>query len=254
MPVEPRLASTVILLRERILEPDSDDNCEFEVFMVKRHSQAKFMKKHHVFPGGGIDKQDITKQSKEIIVGLDNSVLDKLKNVYDNPSILWIIAIRELFEETGILIASDKDGIYFDNIEGDLDRLRNYQKMLQMKQLTMTSILNNENLYYNANKLKYFGRFITPEPSPIRFDTQFFLCKFPPNQKVNLFKDELTEGSWGSPNDFMKKFKKGEIKLIFPQYFTLKRLRKYKTIKDLYESSKEVSSHNRLNDIKLHFA
>lgn len=250
MAVEPRLAATVVLLRKRVPDSESNDDCEFEVFMVKRHSNARFMSEHHVFPGGAIDKQDIINDSKERLIGLDNSIIDNLKEVHEDPSILWIIAIRELFEETGILIARNEEG---NSLEKKAKKLMKYQKKLQKKQKTMTEILTKENLYYYANNLKYFGRFITPEASPIRFDTQFFLCEFPHDQSINLFYDELTEGIWGSPSQFIKKFKKGQIKLIFPQYLTLKRLRKFKTIEEVYEHSKEVSSHNRLKDMKLQF-
>ena len=114
----------------------------------------------------------------------------------------------------------------------------------------MTSVLVKENLYYNASNLQYFGRLITPKLSPIRFDTQFFLCKFPQKQNINLFSDELTEGLWGSPKQLLERYKKQQIKLIFPQYSTLQRLNKFKSIQEVFENLKEVSSRNRLNDSK----
>lgn len=57
MPVEPKIAATVILLRDRTPDLEFGDDCEFEVFMAKRHENARFMGGHHVFPGGGIDEQ-----------------------------------------------------------------------------------------------------------------------------------------------------------------------------------------------------
>ena len=89
---------------------------------------------------------------------------------------------------------------------------------------------------------------ITPKLSPIRFDTQFILCEFPQKQNINLFSDELTEGLWGSPKQLLKLYNDKQIKLIFPQYSTLQRLNKCKTIKEAFENSKEVSSRNRLKD------
>ena len=246
MPVEPKIAATVILLRERTPDLESKDECEFEVFMAKRHENARFMSEHHVFPGGSIDEQDSTKESKARLVGINESIIINLKEVCDDPSHLWIIATRELFEEAGILIATNKLGNSLGNIEMNPKKLKKYQKKPQKNHITMTDILTKENLYYSASNFKYFGRFITPELSPIRFDTQFFLCKFPHSQKINLFYDELTEGLWSSPRQLIKSFKKRQIKLIFPQYSTLKRLKKFKTIQELFENSKNVSSHNRL--------
>lgn len=111
----------------------------------------------------------------------------------------------------------------------------------------MTNILTKENLYYAANNLKYFGRLITPKLSPIRFDTQFFLCKLPQKQKINLFNDELTEGLWGSPRGLLELYRKRQIKIIFPQYSTLNRLKKFKTIQEALYNSKDVFRSIRLN-------
>ncbi len=238
MPVEPKIAATVVLLRERVPNSESDDDCEFEVFMVKRHENARFMSAHHVFPGGGIEAQDMTLESRARIIGPDKEILSIVKEVCDEPSDLWIIAIRELFEETGILIATqDKVNIIEINRDNGT-KFKNYQEALQKDRETMTSILIKENLYYTANYLKYFGRLITPKSSPIRFDTQFFLCKFTQNQNINLFRDELTEGLWGSPRFFLKLFRKKKIKIIFPQYTTLNRLKRFKTIQEAFSNSR----------------
>lgn len=250
MSIKPKIAATVVLLRERIPDLESDDECEFEVFMGKRHDNARFMSEHHVFPGGGLDKQDLLEESKSRLIGIDKNVLNNLKDVCKDPSILWIIAIRELFEETGILIAGNNETKLIEIIEKNAEKLKKYQESLQKDRINMTSVLAKENLYYSANKLHYFGRFITPEASPIRFDTQFFLCEFPHDQNINLFFDELTEGQWGSPKEFIKQYRKKEIKLIFPQYSTLKRLKKYRTIQEVFENSKDVSSRNQLTSLK----
>jgi 8-oxo-dGTP pyrophosphatase MutT (NUDIX family) len=249
MPVEPKLAATVVLLRERAPDLESDDKCEFEVFMAKRHKNARFMSEHHVFPGGGIDQQDLTKESKARLRGIDKTILSKLDEVCEDPSSLWIIAIRELFEETGILLASNEAGYRIDESKIKIKRLKKYQKNLQKRHITLTDFLNKENLYYAANNLKYFGRLVTPPLSPIRFDTQFFLCKFPPKQKIKLFKEELTEGLWASPSHILNLYKKEEIKLIFPQYSTLQRLIPFKTIQEAFDNSKDAFSLTVLRDL-----
>ena len=246
MPVEPKIAATVVLLREKIVE--GDDDCEFEVLMAKRHKDLKFMAEHHVFPGGAIDKQDLTHESRARLVGIDEDAIKNLIEICDDPANLWIIAIRELFEETGILIATSNTDDFGELIEKKPKKSKKYQKSLQKKRKTMTDVLTKENLYYAADNLKYFGRLITPKLSPIRFDTQFFICEFPRNQDINLFTDELTEYLWGTPKQILEEFKNKQIKLIFPQYSTLQRLSKFKTIQEVFENSKNVSSRNRLND------
>ncbi|MFW9821424.1 MAG: hypothetical protein ACFFE4_00725 [Candidatus Thorarchaeota archaeon] len=249
MPVEPKLAATVVLLREKSANIDSEDDCEFEVFMAKRHKNTKFMSEHHVFPGGALDVQDLTKESKARLIGVGEKVISRLAEICEDPANIWIIAIRELFEETGVLIATDKEGNSLGKIGEKPKKLKKYQKKLQTNRKTMTDVLAKEDLFYAGNNLRYFGRLITPEISPIRFDTQFFVCEFPQAQNINLFNDELTEYLWGTPKQILEKSKKGEIKLIYPQYSTLQRLRKFKTIQEVFDSSKNISSHNRLDDI-----
>jgi len=246
MPAEPKLAATVILIRERESDLEPEDDCNFEVFMAKRHKSNKFLGRHHVFPGGSIDEQDVTIKSRERIIGLDKKLANNLKEVHEDPSIIWIIAIREIFEETGILIATKEVGDIITITEENMIKFQHYQEDLQKKRDTMTNILTKENLYYAANNLKYFGRLVTPPMSPIRFDTQFFLCKLPQNQNINLFSDELYEdsGLWGTPKQLLALYKKNQIKMIFPQYSTLRRLKKYRTIQEAFDNSKDVFKSN----------
>ena len=237
MPVKPRIAATVILLRKRELNLDVNDTCEFEIFMAKRHANAKFMRDHHVFPGGGIEEQDTSNDARSRVVGLDESIISDLKKVWEKPSDLWIIAIRELFEETGILIASLISSELFKVEEKDKEKFKKYQKELQEDQITITDFFIRENLYFPANTLKHFGRLITPKSSPIRFDTQFFLCTLPQNQEINLFKDELTEGLWGTPKQLLELYRRKKIKLIFPQFSALDRLNNFITIEEAFNYS-----------------
>lgn len=249
MPIKPKLAATVILLRKKL--PDlTDDSCEFEVFMGKRHMNNKFLGGHHVFPGGSIEDQDINKESRERIFGLDKNFANSLKEIYKDPSIFWVIAIRELFEETGILLAAKETGDLILINEENKKKFKRYQELLQKDQETMTNILIKENLYYDATKVKYFGRLVTPAMSPIRFDTQFFLCEIPQKQNINLFSDELTEGLWGSPKKILDLYKKNQIKIIFPQYSTLRRLKKFKTIQEAFDNSKITFRNNRFIRLK----
>lgn len=249
MPIKPKLAATVILLRKKL--PDlTDDSCEFEVFMGKRHMNNKFLGDHHVFPGGSIEDQDINKESRERIFGLDKNFANSLKEIYKDPSIFWVIAIRELFEETGILLAAKETGDLILINEENKKKFKRYQELLQKDQETMTNILIKENLYYDATKVKYFGRLVTPAMSPIRFDTQFFLCEIPQKQNINLFSDELTEGLWGSPKKILDLYKKNQIKIIFPQYSTLRRLKKFKTIQEAFDNSKITFRNNRFIRLK----
>jgi 8-oxo-dGTP pyrophosphatase MutT (NUDIX family) len=247
--VEAKIAATVVLLRERVSDLENDD-CEFEVFMGKRHKETRFLSEHHVFPGGAIEEQDLSPESRARVIKPDKKILDSVRDVCEEPCDLWVVGIRELFEETGILIAMKETGSIIEITAENNTKFKKYQEDLQKDRKTMSSILIKENLYYATNSLQYFGRLITPKLSPIRFDTQFFLCKFPKNQRLNLFSFELTEGLWGTPKYILELYREKKIKTIFPQLITLNRLKKFKTIQDAFMNSKNGFNMVQVRDFR----
>jgi hypothetical protein len=148
------------------------------------------------------------------------------------------------------LIATKENGAIIATNDESIKIYKQYQKDLQHKRKTMTEILIKENLYYACNYLKYFGRLVTPALSPIRFDTQFFLCKLPPKQNMDLFSEELVEGSWASPRQMLELHRKNKIKIIYPQYTTLRRLIKFTTIQEAFDNSKNMFRKNIFINLK----
>ena len=118
MPVDPKLAATVVLLRERSHSNDSEDDCEFEVFMAKRHRNAKFMSEHHVFPGGSLDEQDMTEKSMSLAKSdRDETVMI---DVIDDETLYFTVDNYEL----GISILEEE----LTNDESSIDRITDLLK------------------------------------------------------------------------------------------------------------------------------
>jgi len=90
----------------------------------------------------------------------------------------------------------------------------------------------DENLYYAVDELHYFRHFITPELSPIRYDTRFFLAEVPPNQTISPTTTEIISSEWTNPAATIKRYRKKEIKLIPPQYSCISSLRKVGDIRE----------------------
>lgn len=238
MTAVPKFASTVILyrLKERSI---SSTSCDFEIFLIQRSREMKFLGGFHAFPGGKLEEEDILENNLRRCKGLDKDqahqiILNNQTSHTDKNLSLsfWITGIRELFEEIGILLVYDDKNAFL-NLKDPANQVKfnEYRQKLLEKQILFFDIMEKEDLYYAVDKLHYFRHFITPELSPIRYDTRFFLAEFPPAQILRPTSSEIISSEWANPTSAIKRYRKKEIKLIPPQYSCLSSLRKITDIR-----------------------
>ena len=202
--VAPRPASTILLLRDSAVTRG-----EIEVFMMVRHYEIDFNSGALVFPGGSVDNGD-----QEIIAspalysggeGLDAAALS-----------FRIAAIRETFEESGILLArvsgsnSLVDARRASEIEGG------HRAALCEGKTAFSKILADNGLLLALDELVPYAHWITPEGMPKRFDTWFFLAAAPPEQAGAHDGRESTVSIWLSPREALAGGESGRFKLPFP--------------------------------------
>ncbi len=155
-------AATILLLR--------DGEQGLEVFMVKRHHQIDFVAGALVFPGGKLEKGDSD-------AALDRHC-DGGKDWTAEMRALGAGAIREAFEESGILLARDATTGGF--VAADrLNELQHYRAMLDKREVSLSDVLDKEKLRLALDQLVHFAHWITPANLPKRFDTHFFLASSP---------------------------------------------------------------------------
>ena len=237
-----KFASTVILYR--LSDASETSKCDFEVFLIQRARGMKFLGGVHAFPGGKLEAEDYSEDSIARCKGLSKDQAHQIiqdKQTYHqdkNYSLgFWLTGIRELFEEVGILLAYDKESKLVNLSKPALQKkFEAYRKKLIKDEILFIDILKQEDLYYAADQLHYFRHFITPDLSPIRFDTRFFLAKCPPNQTLEPNPSEIIASEWGSPAGTLKRYRKKEIILIPPQYSCLSTLRKVSDIQKFCDS------------------
>lgn len=207
-----------------------------EVLMLLRHPENKFVPLNYVYPGGGVDKDDTSGEMIERCRGL------QLSNAYDiipdaqspeHAMGFWIAAIRETYEETGILYAvnSEGDPVVMSE-EKDRDRFYRYRRDMYEKKISFFAMLEKEDLYPDAGQLFFFSRWITPPVSPIRYDAHFFVAGFPEGQDVQHDGKELTEHLWIRPADALDKHRRGNLKMVLPTVETLRQAGRYQTMED----------------------
>jgi 8-oxo-dGTP pyrophosphatase MutT (NUDIX family) len=198
MAVTPKPASTVVLMDE-----------SSRVYLTKRPSTMRFMGGYHVFPGGAVEKHDAFVEYD--YVNSDETQLSISLSYY-------IAAARELFEEVGILLGYKKDG---SPVQWPKGKVEKYRKALLADEIPFSTVLEQENLYFDPQCLRYFGQIITPEESPIRFDTRFFLAKLPEGQNPEPDQNEIAEAIWIKPEDALASFHNKDIKLAPPTILAL---------------------------------
>ncbi|WP_024519795.1 NUDIX hydrolase [Bradyrhizobium sp. Tv2a-2] len=198
-----RPASTTLLLR------DNARTSEVEVFMMVRHHQIEFNSGALVFPGGSVDKGD-----QEIVArrelhgggeGLDPAALG-----------FRVAAIRETFEESGILLAHQQGSRDLIDVKraGEIEAA--YRAPLCEGKTSFLNVLAENKLWLAFDELIPYAHWITPEGMPKRFDTWFFLAAAPPDQLGAHDGKESTDSIWVSPREALAGGESGRFKLPFP--------------------------------------
>ena len=213
----PRPASTVLLLRDSAAG-------EIEVFMMVRHYEIDFNSGALVFPGGSVDKGD-----QEIIA---NPALYSGGEGLDTATLSFrIAAIRETFEESGILLARPRGS----NVLVDAKRASEIEAASRAAlcdgKTTFLSVLADSGMVLALDELVPYAHWITPEGMPKRFDTWFFLAAAPPEQAGAHDGKESTDSIWVSPREALAGGESGRFKLPFPTTRNLIRLGKQGNVK-----------------------
>lgn len=231
MTVQPRFASTVMLLRDA-LTPGGG----IEVFMVRRVVQSEFMPDVYVFPGGSVISDDrMLEENAALCTTVTSSVADPEGRTSLGKG-LRVAAIRELFEEANVLLAYrnkrilavDKDAI---------TRFETYRLALNERRELLSTIVQTEHLVLATDALTYFAHWITPEGMPKRFDTHFFLAVTPTEQEALYDQLETSEGFWFQPAEVIERFQRGEIPVAFPTFHQLQDLSAFKSVQDALEAA-----------------
>jgi glyoxylase-like metal-dependent hydrolase (beta-lactamase superfamily II)/8-oxo-dGTP pyrophosphatase MutT (NUDIX family) len=212
----PKDAAAVIMLKDR------DDP---RVFWVKRNPKLAFMGGFHAFPGGQLDKGDASIS----VAGCD--ALDE--------ATMRACAARELFEETGVLLAGGAERITPRNLVEKRGALASGEK-------TFAQILDEDDLRLEAGIMVPAGRWVTPAFAPRRFDTWFFIAWLPEGQEARIEQGELVEGEWIRPADALARWTRGEIIMAPPTLHAIRTLAECsRNIGDASSSITQIPEANR---------
>ncbi|MGH9045978.1 MAG: hypothetical protein ACRDVW_01555, partial [Acidimicrobiales bacterium] len=149
----------------------------------------------------------------------------------------WVSALRECFEEAGVLVAVGPSGdpLTFEDPEVER-RFVEHRRALNAGDRSFLDICKDENLTLPAGAVYYVGHWITPEGPPRRYDTRFFATLAPSSQTAVHDEVETIDNMWVTPPDALAQQEAGEIELLFPTIWNLRFLSRFASSVELVES------------------
>jgi 8-oxo-dGTP pyrophosphatase MutT (NUDIX family) len=188
--------------------------------MIRRARDMRFLGGYYAFPGGKVDLADRGHEALAQTGGLSREAATRaLGDPADEVPALayWLAAVREVFEETGMLLARDSDDQLVAASAPDVaTRLEGHRRALVRGERSFTQILLAEGWAADLAPLRYLCHFVTPPASPIRFSARFFLCPVPPGQGPRLIAEEASEGFWVDPGEAYRRFSAREWPMAEP--------------------------------------
>jgi 8-oxo-dGTP pyrophosphatase MutT (NUDIX family) len=204
-----------------------------EVFMLRRNLSSAFVAGAYVFPGGAVDAHDGSDEMRALVSGLDDESASELLGRADGGLDFWVAAIRESFEEAGVLLARDAArGVHVSS--EIVERLDAARASVVTGDLSFADLVRDAGLVLDGGCLRVFGRWITPSPAPRRYDTWFFLAPAPDGHTYVHDEVETIASTWIRPADALRRARRAEIELILPTYRCLEALSRFDSAAALF--------------------
>jgi glyoxylase-like metal-dependent hydrolase (beta-lactamase superfamily II)/8-oxo-dGTP pyrophosphatase MutT (NUDIX family) len=198
----PRPAATLILLRA--------GRDGLETLMLQRTQSAVFLGGAYVFPGGSLDAADAAAHR---VLGLTQAQASERLGLASGGLAYYVAAVRECFEEAGVLLACDA--------QGNAIAPARAEKLMPYRTSPFHELLEREDLYIPAGALAYYGHWITQPGRSRRFDTRFFVTLAPPGQEGAHDAAETVHHLWTAPRRALERAERGEIELVHATVQTL---------------------------------
>ncbi|HEX6939860.1 MAG TPA: NUDIX domain-containing protein [Longimicrobiales bacterium] len=212
-PAPTRPAATIVLLRDAAAGP--------EVLLLRRHRATGFVPGAFVFPGGRVDDADADPRLLDLADGLD-------ARGGPEPT-YWIAAVREAFEEAGILLARDAEGGIVPDAGRDA-RVAGWREALLAGRAALCDVVHEGGLRLDLGDVVYCAHWITPIVEPRRYDTRFFLARLPDGCDACVDAREMTDAVWLTPAEALRRFRAGRLPMVFPTVATLESLAPFRTV------------------------
>ncbi len=234
MSVTLRDAATVMLIRDAV---DEDGGDAIEVCMLRRNLASEFVAGVYVFPGGSVDPDDRGRAAEELSRGLTDAEASAILGVASGGLSFWVAALRECFEEAGVLVAepvgwggSEAGGgdALLDTTDPEVGRrFAAYRDAVNGGSLRLLDVCRAENLRLATDTVHYVSHWITPDLAPRRYDTRFFVTAAPAGQIASHDDGETIATIWVRPAQALADEVAGDIELLPPTIANLRSIERF---------------------------
>ena len=206
---EPRHASTIIVVR--------DGASGIEAYLMRRQTSMAFAAGMYVFPGGGMHPSDIT-QDVPWAGPAPSEWAQRLECDEALARGLVVAAVRETFEETGVLLAGPDESTVLEDTSGaDMQAAR---RALEEGELAIGDFLRAQGLLLRSDLIGAWAHWITPNFEPRRYDTRFFVAALPDGQRVGEMSREADHASWMPLTEVLTRVEAGDAAMMPPTVIT----------------------------------
>ena len=225
----PLPAATVTLVRDSTRGP--------EVLMMQRNLKSGFVPGAHIFPGGALDQEDDAPELHALCAGMTDEAASRVLGLPSGGLAYWAAAIRESFEEAGVLVAYDgSKQVIALNQPALADRFRRHRHVLNAGERGFIDIMRDEGLTLATDQLVYFNHWITPVSAPRRYDTRFFIAAAPEAQEPLHDNQETISHLWVRPADALDRHRQNQFSMRLPTIRTLEEFAAFDRVATLMEA------------------
>jgi 8-oxo-dGTP pyrophosphatase MutT (NUDIX family) len=224
-----------------LVRDGADGRGPMEIFMLRRNLNSDFVSGAYVFPGGGVDEADRHADLAEVCEGRSDDQASAMLGIDRGGLAFWVAAVRECFEEAGVLLAltADDDVISFADAEVAA-RFEQHRADVNAGTTRLVELCEKESLRLAVDRIHYFSHWITPLGPPRRYDTRFFVAAAPPEQ-VPLHDDaETIANLWVQPGEALERHRRGELEMIFPTIRNLQAIARFERSADLLAAAAAI--------------
>jgi 8-oxo-dGTP pyrophosphatase MutT (NUDIX family) len=244
-PVSIQPAATVMLIRDAL---DGEEGPAIEVCMLRRNLASEFVAGAYVFPGGSVDPEDHGPEVEALCEGRNDSGASAVLGVASGGLAYWVAALRECFEESGVMLArrrrgdTGRVGDLLDTSDPSVAaRFGVYRDAVNDGRMGLLDICRREELVLAVDAVHYVSHWITPELAPRRYDTRFFITAAPSDQVARHDEAETIATIWIRPTEALSREAAGEIELLPPTIANLRSIEGFESTGEVMAWASQVT-------------
>ena len=216
----------------------------YEILMLRRNLRSEFVAGAYVFPGGAVDEGDGS--AAEVVVGLDDVTASERLSLPGGALAYYVAALRELFEEAGLLLACRRDGTLANGDDVTAAALAAHRRGVNAGDESFLAMLREAGLCLDLRDVYYVAHWTTPVGPPRRYDTRFFVARAPEGQEAAQDDDETVAARWVRPSVALVEHDQGTLTMLYPTVRNLAAIARFERADEVFAWARSLAEIPRI--------